>query len=68
MNALGCTECGSIIRTGDPLCACSDSGWFVALSSAADVLAFKLRCAGRPDEAVTVEDRHAVLQEGHGPC
>jgi hypothetical protein len=39
----------------------------VHLPTAADVLAFKLRMSGRPDEAVDVEDMVARLQE-HGPC
>lgn len=54
------------MRRDDSPCACVDG--LTVLPTVADVLAFKLRMSGRHDEAVTVEDRHAVLQEGHGPC
>lgn len=38
----------------------------VELPTAADLLAFKLRHAGRHDEAVDVEDAHAVIREHTG--
>lgn len=56
----GCPSCGGVSTAAD-FCRCF--GPLVRLANATDVLAFKLRHAGREDEARAVERRAAVIEE-----
>lgn len=62
----GCTDCGAIVNDDNAEAFCFCEGDVIPLPTAADVLAFKLRHAGRADEATRVERDVAVLHE-HRP-
>lgn len=60
---VGCPDCGNVLDfVNGVLCECDCE--LVALDTAADVLAFRLRYSGRDAEAATVEAR----AEGMRPC
>lgn len=71
MIRVGCPACGAVFYTSDrdgeyddfTYCARGQRVELVALPTAADVLAFRLRMTGRGEEAERVADDVAVLQE-----